>query len=78
MTIPQSGIFCKDSRDMSELGDNTVQLTVTSPPYRNAIDYETHQEKPGGWYRGARLFTTESYLKQAHFNGIGQTTKELS
>lgn len=78
MSPPRNGIYCKDSRDLSELEDDSVQLTVTSPPYRNAIDYEVHQGKPGGWYRGARLFTTESYLKQMeeHFFEVWRATRE--
>lgn len=75
---PKNGIYCKDSRNLSDLEDGAVQLTVTSPPYRNAIDYATHQEEPGGWYRGARLFTTESYLKQMeeHFSEVHRVTRE--
>lgn len=32
-------VFFKDSRKMSELPDNSVQLIVTSPPYFNIKDY---------------------------------------
>lgn len=32
-------IFFKDSRKMTELPDNSVQLVVTSPPYFNIKDY---------------------------------------
>ncbi|GAB4201069.1 MAG: site-specific DNA-methyltransferase [Bacteroidia bacterium] len=32
-------IFCKDSRDMSEIPDNSIHLIVTSPPYFNIKDY---------------------------------------
>ncbi|MEM3207684.1 MAG: site-specific DNA-methyltransferase [Halobacteria archaeon] len=78
MTSPRGEIHCKDSRDLSELRGGSVQLTVTSPPYRNAIDYEVHQGEPGGWYRGARLFTTESYLQQMeeHFLEVWRVTRE--
>lgn len=31
--------------------DNLVSVTVTSPPYHNAIDYSKHLQK-GQWYRG--------------------------
>lgn len=33
-------IFCKDSRDLSELPDNSVHLMVTSPPYNVGKDYD--------------------------------------
>lgn len=42
---------------------NVVQLTITSPPYRNAIDYETHVDGTG-YYRGTTRVTTSQYLKE--------------
>ncbi|WP_059369766.1 DNA methyltransferase [Treponema endosymbiont of Eucomonympha sp.] len=43
-------VFYKDSRTMSELPDNSVQLIVTSPPYFNIKDYslDGYQEKKTG------------------------------
>ena len=37
---PSSKIIIGDSRNMSEIADNSVQLIVTSPPYGNLKDYE--------------------------------------
>lgn len=39
-------VFFKDSRKMSELPDNSIQLIVTSPPYFNIKDYslDGHQK----------------------------------
>lgn len=37
--------------DMSECEDNSVGLTITSPPYWNAIDYDTHTSDDEAWYR---------------------------
>ncbi|MDR5684410.1 MAG: site-specific DNA-methyltransferase [Armatimonadota bacterium] len=37
--------------DLSALEDNSVTLTVTSPPYWNAIDYDIHERDPNRWYR---------------------------
>ena len=39
------------------------RITVTSPPYHNAINYKKHIEK-NGWYRGNLGESLESYLKQ--------------
>jgi site-specific DNA-methyltransferase (adenine-specific) len=36
---------------MPELMDDSVALTVTSPPYWNAIDYRRHADGAPGWYR---------------------------
>ncbi|NOY79208.1 MAG: site-specific DNA-methyltransferase [Calditrichaeota bacterium] len=33
-------IYCKDSRSMSELPDNSVHLMITSPPYNVGKDYD--------------------------------------
>ena len=42
----QNSIIRGDCRKvLSGIPSNLVQLTITSPPYRNAIDYETHIEE---------------------------------
>jgi DNA modification methylase len=51
---------CKDV--LKRLTENTVQLTITSPPYRNAIDYDMHASGAGGYYRGKLKLTTAEYL----------------
>ena len=51
---------CKDV--LRRLPENTVQLTITSPPYRNAIDYDMHASGAGGYYRGKLKLTTSEYL----------------
>jgi modification methylase len=51
---------CKDV--MRRLPANSVQLTVTSPPYRNAIDYDMHASGSGGYYRGKLNLNTDDYL----------------
>lgn len=47
---------------MPEMPDNSVALTVTSPPYWNAIDYERHQSEPRSNYRPRQPVDYESYL----------------
>jgi len=37
-------IFCKDCRSMEELGDESVQMCVTSPPYWGLRKYSGEQE----------------------------------
>ncbi|HEY7507453.1 MAG TPA: site-specific DNA-methyltransferase [Nitrososphaera sp.] len=41
---------------------NSIQLTITSPPYRNAIDYDMHAAGKGGYYRGKLNLDTADYL----------------
>ena len=60
----QNSIIKGDCRQvLSELPANFVQLTITSPPYRNAIDYEAHVEK-NGYYRGKTKKETGEYLEE--------------
>ena len=47
---------------MQRLPPNCVQLTITSPPYRNAIDYDMHVSRAGGYYRGKLNLDTNDYL----------------
>jgi site-specific DNA-methyltransferase (adenine-specific) len=47
---------------MTQLADGSVDLTVTSPPYSNAIDYESHVEDPGANYRPRQTVDYEEYL----------------
>lgn len=44
-------IFTHSCERMTELADNSVALTVTSPPYWNAIDYDRHAEDARQNYR---------------------------
>jgi DNA modification methylase len=44
-------IFSHSCESMSELNDNSVALTVTSPPYWNAIDYDIHASDKSQHYR---------------------------
>jgi site-specific DNA-methyltransferase (adenine-specific) len=53
---------CKDV--LEKLPENSVQLTITSPPYRNAINYEMHATGRGGYYRGNAGVGTGEYLDE--------------
>ncbi len=44
--------YCQSSEKMRQVGDGSIALTITSPPYWNAIDYDLHTS--GGdeiWHR---------------------------
>ena len=47
-------IFAHSCEHMPELADDSVALTVTSPPYWNAIDYDRHAEDAQQNYRTRR------------------------
>jgi site-specific DNA-methyltransferase (adenine-specific) len=47
---------------MPELADGAVDLTVTSPPYWNAIDYDAHARDPSANYRPRQTMDYQAYL----------------
>ena len=59
----------------------SVTLTVTSPPYRNAIDYKQHVANQGSadkkWMRGTGTSTTAAYLDdmEAIFGQVLEATR---
>jgi modification methylase len=55
-----------------------VSLSVTSPPYHNAIDYGKHVSKNGAWYRGNSDIRLESYMAQmtSAFDEVYRVTKD--
>jgi len=60
-------VVCADSKTLSKfIKPNSVALTVTSPPYRNAINYSQHVKNLKGdkkkGYRGNVGGTLEEYL----------------
>ncbi len=66
---------------LSQLGDELVDLTITSPPYRNAIDYGMHAKhgnNPKKNYRGKLTLTVEEYIEDMTkvFSEVYRVTKE--
>ncbi len=66
---------------MPEIGDDSVALTVTSPPYWNAIDYDVHASDKSQYYR-TRAYSNgfseyEEYLDwlQRIFTEVFRVTK---
>ncbi len=49
---------------ISFLPKNSIQLTITSPPYRNAIDYDLHVSGTGENYRGKTKQDTTDYINE--------------
>jgi len=48
------------------LRDSLVRLTVTSPPYHNAINYEKHLEGTNSWYRGNLEIPLDQYFESMY------------
>ncbi|MEO9307455.1 putative type II DNA modification methylase [Nitrosotalea sinensis] len=71
-----NSIIVSDSRDLSKLSANKVALTVTSPPYHNAINYQEHQDTDG-WYRGTVTTSLEEWIEDMRkvFSEVYRVTK---
>jgi len=71
-----NSIIVADSRDLSQIGENKVALTVTSPPYHNAINYQEHQASKN-WYRGTVGISLDSWIDEMTqvFSQVYQMTK---
>ena len=61
---------------LSQIKDNTIALTVTSPPYHNAINYQEHQDTKK-WYRGTVEVSIEDWLEEMKsvFSEVYRVTK---
>ncbi|TLX75407.1 MAG: site-specific DNA-methyltransferase [Thaumarchaeota archaeon] len=71
-----NSIINADSKDLSKIGNNKVTLTVTSPPYHNAINYQEHTTSEK-WYRGTVGASLENWLDEMKtvFSQVYQVTK---
>jgi site-specific DNA-methyltransferase (adenine-specific) len=71
-----NSIINADSKDLSKIGKNKVTLSVTSPPYHNAINYHEHTTSEK-WYRGTVGDSLESWLDEMKtvFSQVYQVTK---
>ncbi len=58
------GLYQHSCQSMPELENDSVTLTVTSPPYWNAIDYNQHHQDNTQWYRTRNGGPYEDYLKE--------------
>ncbi|MDE1763505.1 MAG: site-specific DNA-methyltransferase [Thaumarchaeota archaeon] len=69
-------IVVGDSRDLSKIEKNSVSLTVTSPPYHNAINYDEHQSGQK-WYRGNVGAPVDAWVEEMRqvFSQVYQVTK---
>ena len=55
-------IFQHTCETMTELADNSVDLTITSPPYWNAIDYDAHARDNTANFRPRQEENYQDYL----------------
>ena len=65
---------------LKNVPSGSIQLTVTSPPYGNAIDYDLHASKKSAEnYRGIQKVSLDEYLEDMvtiFNNQVYRVTKE--
>lgn len=62
-STPLDTVICHSAEDLSIIENDTITLTVTSPPYWNAIDYEVHAINKSAWYRSRKtVMSYQDYL----------------
>lgn len=76
-------IICADSKELSKfIKPDSVSLTITSPPYRNAINYSQHvrnkNKRSDEQFRGNVGITTSEYLNEMEsiFSEVYKVTTE--
>lgn len=82
-TVQQHRFFCQSCFRMPQCADQSIALTLTSPPYWNAIDYDIHARKGAeAWHRerayGAFGKDFEGYLENIDrvFREVWRATME--
>ena len=82
MKLRLNKLVCGDNVDvLSKLDADIVDITITSPPYRNAIDYNMHAKhgnNPDKNYRGKLSISVLDYIKDMTriFKEVYRVTKE--
>ncbi len=57
-----NNVFLQSCEHMTQLENDSVDLTVTSPPYANAVDYQSHVTDPTANYRPRQQLNHDDYL----------------
>ena len=69
--------YAHGSEQMDECADGSIALTVTSPPYWNAIDYDAHaREGDSVWYR-EREYSSFGESYEGWLDKIGEVFSEV-
>ena len=67
----------QSSESMAQVGTATVALTVTSPPYWNAIDYDVHAENGNGVWHRERAYSAFGATFDDYLARIGSVFSEV-
>ena len=69
--------YWQSSMKMPQCPDESIALTVTSPPYWNSIDYDIHANSNGNAWHRERNYTAFGETLNDYINNIGNVFKEV-
>jgi len=68
--------YKKSCLKMPQLADNSIAMTITSPPYWNAIDYDLHTKDKTTWHR-QRKYSSFGATYEEYLNNITKAFTEV-
>ena len=74
---PGFRFYCQSSLKMQQCADASVALTVTSPPYWNAIDYDVHARNGDAAWHRERRYKAFSDTYEDYLVNIAKVFKEV-
>ena len=78
LTVEGDGycLYNQSCAKMPQIENNKVALTITSPPYWNAIDYDIHAKDNGAWHR-EREYVTFGDTYEHYLENIERVFEEV-
>ena len=69
--------YHQSSLKMQQCADESIALTITSPPYWNAIDYDVHSTEGNGTWHRNREYSAFGLEFKDYLNNIGKVFKTV-
>lgn len=70
--------YCQSSRDLKQCLDESIALTITSPPYWNAIDYDIHVKHDDSVWHRERVYQALGSTFDVYLDNIEQVFANVS
>ena len=69
--------YCQSAMKMQQCADNSIALTVTSPPYWNAIDYDIHSQNGNDEWHRTREYTAFGATLNEYLKNVAKVFKNV-
>ena len=74
---PGFRFYCQSSVTMQQCADASIPLTVTSPPYWNAIDYDIHAQNDNSKWHREREYRAFGATFEQYLDSIAEAFREV-